>query len=204
MHDSFQLERWDWCRFGLSVKHCACFGQWQRWGEHLPPRICWIVGSLNILVPLFFFTLILRPPPSLTEHSEYMGCQRRQETENDETSCSREEEGVSHRSPLFLMVNHQSPHTGNTFRSYEVPSRFLDRVSHVQNPERKNHAALVASLDDTVGRVVKALDQEEVRKVKSRAIIWLRRATLCKSQHQRRYRSSKKSSSGQTRGPKID
>ena len=63
---------------------------------------------------------------------------------------------------LFLTINHQAPHTANLFRPYEVPDRYLDRVSHVHHHARRHHAALLASLDDAVGRVVQALDESEV------------------------------------------
>lgn len=64
--------------------------------------------------------------------------------------------------PLFMIINHQSPHTSNIFKPYEIPSRYLDLVEHIDDEERRNHAALVASLDEAVGRVVEALDQEKV------------------------------------------
>ena len=86
----------------------------------------------------------------------------RQHGKSSAESSPEDQAGTSN--PLFLMINHQAPHTGNIFRPYEVPSIYLERVAHIGNPARRNHAALLASLDDSVGSVFKTLDEEEVRR----------------------------------------
>ena len=74
----------------------------------------------------------------------------------------RNETRGSPSNPLFMVLNHQTPHTANIFQPYEIPSRYLEKVSHIKDEERRNHAAMVFSLDEAVGRIIEALDEKKV------------------------------------------
>lgn len=56
--------------------------------------------------------------------------------------------------PFFLFLSHTTPHT-----PLQATSEYLDRYRHIEEPARRIYAAMVASLDDSVGAVVGALRQ---------------------------------------------
>ncbi|XP_054267784.1 arylsulfatase B-like isoform X2 [Macrosteles quadrilineatus] len=60
-------------------------------------------------------------------------------------------------SPLFLYLAHLAVHAGNRGKYLEAPQEFVDRFQHIKDPNRRTYAAMVAKLDESVGRVVAAL-----------------------------------------------
>ncbi|MFZ9746997.1 MAG: arylsulfatase B [Opitutaceae bacterium] len=54
--------------------------------------------------------------------------------------------------PFFLYVPFNAPHT-----PLQAPEEYLRRYAHVSDPKRRSYSAMVACLDDQVGRVVAAL-----------------------------------------------
>jgi arylsulfatase A-like enzyme len=56
--------------------------------------------------------------------------------------------------PFFLFLSHTTPHT-----PLQATTKYLDRYRHIREPARRIYAAMVASLDDSVGAVVDALKQ---------------------------------------------
>ena len=54
--------------------------------------------------------------------------------------------------PFFLYLSHTAPHT-----PLQATATYLDRYRHIQDPRKRIYAAMVASLDDSVGRVVEKL-----------------------------------------------
>ncbi|MCI0738955.1 MAG: arylsulfatase [Gemmataceae bacterium] len=60
--------------------------------------------------------------------------------------------------PLYLYLTFNAPHT-----PYQAPKEYLDRYAKIHEPTRRTYAAMVACLDDEIGRVVSALDQKGMR-----------------------------------------
>lgn len=60
--------------------------------------------------------------------------------------------------PLYLYLAFNAPHT-----PYQAPQESIDRFAHIEDPTRRTYAAMIASLDDEIGRVVEALDRAGIR-----------------------------------------
>jgi len=60
--------------------------------------------------------------------------------------------------PLYLYLTFNAPHT-----PYQAPQEYIDRYSKIEEPTRRIYAAMVACLDDEVGRVVAALEKKGMR-----------------------------------------
>ena len=93
--------------------------------------------------------------------------------------------------PFFLYIPYNAPHFGKTdpdsvpavtvslkegthlgykiMNSLQAPEEYVERFAHVQDPYRRTYSAMVASLDDQVGRV---LDQLEKAGVADRTLVW--------------------------------
>lgn len=56
--------------------------------------------------------------------------------------------------PFFLYLAFNAPHV-----PLQAPENYLARFAHIQNPTRKVYAAMVAALDDAIGRVLASLRQ---------------------------------------------
>ena len=65
---------------------------------------------------------------------------------------NREEE-----KPFFLYIAYPNPASPN-----EVPSRYLEAYSDIENKEQKKYYGMVSALDSAVGKVVDALKKEEI------------------------------------------
>ncbi|XP_052740683.1 arylsulfatase I-like [Bicyclus anynana] len=59
--------------------------------------------------------------------------------------------------PLFLMVAHNAPHSGNEQAPLQAPREVVRELRHIELPQRRYYAAMVKKLDDSVGDIVKAL-----------------------------------------------
>ncbi|WP_430418349.1 sulfatase-like hydrolase/transferase [Phenylobacterium sp.] len=55
--------------------------------------------------------------------------------------------------PFFLYLSYTAPHT-----PLMASKTYLDRFRHIQDPHHRVYAAMVSSLDDGVGRLIKALE----------------------------------------------
>jgi arylsulfatase B len=60
--------------------------------------------------------------------------------------------------PFYLYLTFNAPHT-----PYQAPKNYIDRYSSIADPTRRTYAAMVACLDDEIGRVVAALDKQGLR-----------------------------------------
>jgi arylsulfatase A-like enzyme len=67
-------------------------------------------------------------------------------------------EGHDTATPLYLYLTFNAPHT-----PYQAPKEYIDRYSNIEDPTRRTYAAMVACLDDEIGRVVGALDKKKMR-----------------------------------------
>jgi len=61
----------------------------------------------------------------------------------------------SKNQPFFLYVAYNAVH-----HPWEVPDEYIERVQHISLPNRQKFAAMVLALDDGVGKVMDALDQQ--------------------------------------------
>ena len=60
--------------------------------------------------------------------------------------------------PLYLYLTFNAPHT-----PYQAPEEYIDRYKNIDEPTRRTYAAMVACLDDQIGRVVAALEKKKMR-----------------------------------------
>ena len=60
--------------------------------------------------------------------------------------------------PLYLYLAFNAPHT-----PYQAPQEYVDRYKSIEEPTRRTYAAMVACLDDEIGRVVAALEKRKMR-----------------------------------------
>ena len=60
--------------------------------------------------------------------------------------------------PFYLYLAFNAPHT-----PYQAPPDYLKRYQHIKEPTRRTYAAMVACLDDEIGRVVAALEKKGLR-----------------------------------------
>ncbi len=61
-------------------------------------------------------------------------------------------------SPFFLLVSYNAPHY-----PMHAPREHMERLAHVEDPERRTHLAMVAAMDDGIGKIVATLDDEGLR-----------------------------------------
>ncbi len=57
--------------------------------------------------------------------------------------------------PFFLALTHFAPHT-----PLQATKRYLDRFTHIEDPQKRTYAAMVSALDDGVGAVMDALERK--------------------------------------------
>jgi arylsulfatase A-like enzyme len=60
--------------------------------------------------------------------------------------------------PLFLYLAFTAPHA-----PYQAPQEYLDRYAAIADPARRAYAAMIAAMDDQIGRVLEALEQRGMR-----------------------------------------
>ncbi|XP_018331767.1 arylsulfatase B [Agrilus planipennis] len=73
--------------------------------------------------------------------------------------------------PLFMVISHFAPHAGNEGKLLDAPPEAVGKFPHIIDAHRRIFAGMVSKLDDSVGRVVEALDQKGV--VQNSVIIFL-------------------------------
>lgn len=64
--------------------------------------------------------------------------------------------------PLFLVVNHLAPHTGNKDDPMQAPEEYVNRFAHIKDVNRRIYAAMVTKLDESVGDIVDSLRQHNL------------------------------------------
>jgi len=60
--------------------------------------------------------------------------------------------------PLFLYVAFSAPHT-----PLQATEPWLERFAHIADLKRRTHVAMIAQMDDAIGRIVAALDRKGLR-----------------------------------------
>ncbi|KAG5680269.1 hypothetical protein PVAND_009788 [Polypedilum vanderplanki] len=66
-------------------------------------------------------------------------------------------ENHNQEKPLFLILNHLAPHAGNVDFPLQAKEEDLKKFPYIENEERKTLAAMISSLDESVGRIIDAL-----------------------------------------------
>ncbi|KAI8116554.1 Arylsulfatase B [Lucilia cuprina] len=61
--------------------------------------------------------------------------------------------------PLLLVVNHLAVHTANDDEPLQAPQDEIDKFDYIPDIRRRTYAAMTSKLDESVGRIVKALDK---------------------------------------------
>src|SRR5215510_11769138 len=52
------------------------------------------------------------------------------------------------QTPLFLYLAFTAPHA-----PYQAPKEYIDKYKHIEDPTRRTYAAMIASMDDEIGKV---------------------------------------------------
>lgn len=60
--------------------------------------------------------------------------------------------------PLYLYLAFNAPHT-----PYQAPEESIQKFAHIEDPTRRTYAAMVSILDEEIGRVVAALEKNNMR-----------------------------------------
>ena len=60
--------------------------------------------------------------------------------------------------PFYLYLAFNAPHT-----PYQAPQTYIEKFWNIEDPTRRIYAAMVACLDDNIGRVIDALDRKGLR-----------------------------------------
>lgn len=66
--------------------------------------------------------------------------------------------------PLFLYLAHQAVHAGNKYDPIQAPDRLVNKFWHIKNSKRRKFAGMLSKLDESVGRVVSALQRRSMFK----------------------------------------
>ncbi|XP_054721614.1 arylsulfatase B-like [Uloborus diversus] len=61
--------------------------------------------------------------------------------------------------PLFLYFSHQAVHVGREEEPFQAPEEYINRFSHINDPERRIFAGMASAMDDSIGEVFSALDK---------------------------------------------
>ncbi|XP_076467218.1 arylsulfatase I-like [Babylonia areolata] len=62
------------------------------------------------------------------------------------------------RRPFFIYMAYQNAHS-----PFEAPERYLQYCRHVTNEKRRVHCAMVTAMDESIGNITAALDQEGLK-----------------------------------------
>lgn len=64
--------------------------------------------------------------------------------------------------PMFLLMTHLAPHTANENDPLQAPADEIEKFNYIRDKNRRIYAAMVARLDASVGKVVKALSDSNM------------------------------------------
>ncbi|CAG9804053.1 unnamed protein product [Chironomus riparius] len=66
-------------------------------------------------------------------------------------------ENHDNEKPLFLLLSHLAPHTANDDKPMQAKEEIIEKFSYIENEERRILAAMMHSLDESVGDIIEAL-----------------------------------------------
>lgn len=64
--------------------------------------------------------------------------------------------------PLFMMLMHLAPHTGNEDNPMEAPDEIIEKFNHIKSEKRRKLAAMISVMDVGIGKVVKAIKDKGI------------------------------------------
>uniref|UniRef100_A0A1I8MGB3 Sulfatase N-terminal domain-containing protein n=1 Tax=Musca domestica TaxID=7370 RepID=A0A1I8MGB3_MUSDO len=64
--------------------------------------------------------------------------------------------------PLFLLVSHLATHAGNDDNPLQAPLEEIEKFSYISDVKRRTYAAMASKLDESVGRIIQALDKAQM------------------------------------------
>ncbi|XP_058124587.1 arylsulfatase B-like [Anopheles ziemanni] len=64
--------------------------------------------------------------------------------------------------PLFLVLTHLAPHTGNEDDPMQAPPDEIEKFNHIKDPNRRILAAMISRIDAGVGKIYRALEQRRM------------------------------------------
>uniref|UniRef100_A0A4Y0BV48 Sulfatase N-terminal domain-containing protein n=1 Tax=Anopheles funestus TaxID=62324 RepID=A0A4Y0BV48_ANOFN len=64
--------------------------------------------------------------------------------------------------PLFLVLTHLAPHTGNEDDPMQAPEDEIAKFSYIQDPKRQTLAAMIGRIDTGVGRIYRTLQERNM------------------------------------------
>ncbi|XP_053684375.1 arylsulfatase B-like [Sabethes cyaneus] len=64
--------------------------------------------------------------------------------------------------PLFLVLTHLAPHTGNEDNPLQAPDEEIQRFSYIKNENRRVLAAMISKMDEGIGEIVRTLKQRNM------------------------------------------
>lgn len=64
--------------------------------------------------------------------------------------------------PMFMMMTHLAPHSGNEYDPLQAPAEEIAKFKYIRNKNRRTYAAMVSKLDESVGKVVQALGNNDM------------------------------------------
>ncbi|TRY63695.1 hypothetical protein TCAL_00390 [Tigriopus californicus] len=64
--------------------------------------------------------------------------------------------------PLFLYLAHLAVHSANTYQPLQAPSEVVEKFSYISDKNRRTFAGMLYKLDESVGRVVKLLQDRQM------------------------------------------
>ncbi|XP_070492237.1 arylsulfatase B-like [Chironomus tepperi] len=66
------------------------------------------------------------------------------------------------KTPLFMLLTHLAPHTGNEDKPMEAPEETIKKFSYIREEKRRILAAMVSKLDEGVGKVIEAIHDKGI------------------------------------------
>lgn len=64
--------------------------------------------------------------------------------------------------PMFMMITHLAPHTANSYDPMQAPQQEINKFEYIKDENRRTYAAMVSKLDESVGKVVEALETNKM------------------------------------------
>ena len=64
--------------------------------------------------------------------------------------------------PLFLYMAHLAVHSANFYSPLQAPLESIRKFAYIQDPQRRRFAAMLDKLDQSVGRLISALQQKQM------------------------------------------
>ncbi|XP_061401355.1 arylsulfatase B [Musca vetustissima] len=73
-------------------------------------------------------------------------------------------ENSASKKPLFLLVSHMATHAANDDDPLQAPDEEIEKFGYIKDEKKRIYAAMASKLDESVGRIVKALDRAQMLK----------------------------------------